>query len=182
MAQHVDTETATSPARAGSSDPWRDLYSRATKKTRAVYPGMRLVTAFGYAPDGPTEDMSRFTHWIFIYGTPPSPVETAPDLGAYIEAELGGAVGEPRKGHGAWLGNMPVEGPRLTPADAFEAIKRAGKAHPFQYISLDNPLDPALEQRYILANRSAGPDQWVVHDADGKVYDLTKGDPDHHTA
>ncbi|CAM5334456.1 hypothetical protein SRIMM317S_00653 [Streptomyces rimosus subsp. rimosus] len=66
-------------------------------------------------------------------------------------------------------------GPRLTPARAYDQLERAGhRGHAFQFVSLGNPLNPQLKQRYIFSNRRGGCDMFSVDDIDGKVHNLCK--------
>ncbi|MEU2789993.1 hypothetical protein [Streptomyces sp. NPDC007100] len=155
---------------------WRLTYSRATHKVRAVYPGARLVTAYGHAPTGPTTNMAKVTRWRFIYEVPPRGNGRAkPVLGAYVDAVLGGAVGRPQPGRGAWLDNAPIRGPRLAPARAYEHVKNVGhRGHGFQFVELGNPLHPQLKQRWIFSNRRGVCDSYSVNDADGRVHNLCK--------
>ncbi|WP_167538355.1 hypothetical protein [Streptomyces albofaciens] len=154
---------------------WRLTYSRATHKVRAVYPGARLVSALGHAPGGPTTNMAKVDHWRFIYEVPPRHRNAKPVMGAYVDAVLGGPVGKPRPGRGAWLDNAPIKGPRLTPAGAYHQLKKAGhRGHAFQFVSLGNPLHPEFKQRWIFSNLRGGCDRYSVDDIDGKVHDLRK--------
>ncbi len=154
---------------------WRLTYGRATHRVRAVYPGARLVSAFGHAPGGPTTNMARVDLWRFVYEVPPHHRGARAVQGVYIDAVLGGAIGRPHPGRGAWLDNTPIRGPRLTPARAYDQLERAGhRGHAFQYVSLGNPLHPQLKQRYIFSNRRGGCDMFSVDDIDGKVHNLCK--------
>ncbi|WP_030693410.1 hypothetical protein [Streptomyces globisporus] len=74
---------------------------------------------------------------------------------------------------------MEIEGPRLTPTDAYEKLAQAGQNdHAFEFIQLLRSTIPGVGQRYIFSNNpQQGCDRFAVRDDTGEVIDMYEENP-----
>ncbi|GAA2717065.1 MULTISPECIES: hypothetical protein [Streptomyces] len=140
------------------------LIERATAKVRSMYPQAMLMVAEGDAPDGPTRDMAKVSHWRFV-------LNNRDNSSAEISGNLDGTLGPVLRHGSRWIGVLAIDEPlTMTPAAAYERLAAAGHGTAYRYVSLVKPLGtPPWRLQYHFSGHPGGCDGYAVFVASGGV-------------
>ncbi|MEV4442279.1 hypothetical protein AB0K09_25385 [Streptomyces sp. NPDC049577] len=154
--------SAHSADRTGARLSLAELTERATAKVRPDHPQAVLMVAEGDAPAGPTRDMSRVSHWRFVFND-------RGNSSAEVSGDLDGTLGPVRVHGSRWVGALPIEEKvTMTPAEAYARLTAAGHGDAFRYVSLVKPMGtPPWRLQYHFSHHPGGCDGYAVFVTDG---------------
>ncbi|GHC70458.1 hypothetical protein [Streptomyces cinnamoneus] len=139
----------------------QQLTELVTLRVHLEYPNAKLMLADGSAPGGRTQDVSKVTDWRFVFNTADrqSAVKSV-----QVKATLNGEVGPLTTYRAPWGGVAAIDGPTyLSPAQAYDILKRAGHGDAYQYVSLVKPLVAKPHLQYHFSNIRGGCDGYAVN-------------------
>ncbi|MEV5239065.1 hypothetical protein AB0K89_08110 [Streptomyces cinnamoneus] len=145
----------------------QQLTELVTLRVHLEYPNAKLLLADGSAPGGRTRDISKVTDWRFVFNT----ADRQSDVkSVQIKATLGGEVGPMTTYRSPWIGVAVIDGPTyLSPAQAYDILKRAGHGDAYQYVSLVKPVVAKPHLQYHFSNIRGGCDGYAVNVDDHAV-------------
>ncbi|KJY41734.1 hypothetical protein VR41_11310 [Streptomyces sp. NRRL B-1568] len=145
----------------------QQLTDKVSARIKHDYPNAKLMLADGSSPSGPTKDMSKVTAWRFVFNTPdgPSGVKSV-EVPADLSGKIGGIVKHPSPWGGVYAIDKRTP---LTPAEAYDILRRAGHDQAYQYVSLVKPLVFKAHLQYHFSGKRGGCNGYAVNVDDHAV-------------